>query len=292
MDTLRTARWGLAALLGMALAAPLQAQERLAAADESARDTGRVAQAPGDDRPRGLVTREELIEDRLRRLGIDNPDPAPTRPKTRADSVAWERHRRAADRVQGRKIVISIYDRRLWLISAEGDTLLDTQAGVGMGVARKGSYSYDFSTPRGPRRVLAKEENPLWNPPDWHYWGMARRVRQFPAGGIALSDGGRVVRRGENLGILRDGQFEVLPQEHPLTFDGVLYIPPFGTVNRKIPDVLGKFKLDTGDGILIHGTNDPLAIGFPATHGCIRLADEPLEYLYGEAEVGTPVYIY
>jgi hypothetical protein len=281
-------RWALAALLAAGMAAPAHAQQMAIAVTDTITRPGEQV----DNRPRGLVTREELIVDRLRRLGIDNPDPAPTSPKTRADSLEWERHRRAAAAIDGRKIVISIYDRRLWLIDEDGDTLLDIPAGVGMGVARKGSRSYDFSTPRGPRRVLGKEENPLWNPPDWHYWGMARRVRQFPAGGIALADGGRVVRRGNQIGIARGGDFEVLPREHNLTFDGVLYIPPFGTVNRQIPEVLGKFKLDTGEGILIHGTNDPLAIGFPATHGCIRLPDGPLEELYGMVDVGTPVYIY
>ena len=275
----------LAALLAPA-AAHAQDDGRLASLD-----TGSVTRPAEDSRPRGLVSREELITDRLRRLGIDNPDPAPTRPKDAADSVAWERHRRAASRISGRKIVISIYDRRLWLIE-DGDTLLSAPAGVGMGVARKGRYSYDFSTPRGPRTVLKKEENPLWVPPDWHYWGMHRRVRQFPAGGVALSEGGRMVRRGDTLGILKDGEFEPLPREHPLVFDDVMYIPPFGTIQRQIPEVLGKYKLDTGDAILIHGTNDPLAIGFPATHGCIRLADEPLEELYAMVGPGTPVYIY
>ena len=282
----RTSALALAAALTLAAgsAHAQQADVRLVS------DTGTVAQSE-DDRPRGLVTAEELISDRLRRMGIENPDPAPTAPKSRADSLEWERHRRVADRAKGLKVVVSIYDRRLWLIE-DGDTLLDTPVGVGMGVARKGRYSYDFSTPRGRRTVLGKEENPLWVPPDWHYYGLSRRVRQFPAGGIALSEGGRVVRRGEHLGILKDGVFEALPAEHPLTFDGILYIPPFGTVNRRIPYVLGKHKLDTGDGILIHGTDDPIAIGFPATHGCIRVADEPLEELYALVDVGTPVYIY
>jgi hypothetical protein len=256
-------------------------------------DTARAAR--GEDprqRTRGLVTREELIESRLRDMGVVNPDPAPRRPTSRADSLAWERHRRAAAAATGRRIVVSIFDRRLWLIEGN-DTLLSAPAGVGMGMVRKSSGRlYDFSTPRGRRTVIGMEADPLWVPPDWHYTGMAPRVRQFPAGGVALSEGGRVVRRGENLGILRDGKFEVLPQEHPLSFDGIMYIPPFGTINRRVPEVLGKYKLDTGDGYLIHGTNDPIAIGFPATHGCIRLDEEPLTYLFENTKVGTPVYLY
>lgn len=288
MDPKRHFRWAPAVLLALGLAAPLHAQERLAVRA----DTGGV-NGSGDGRPRGLVSREELIVDRLRQMGIESPDPAPRKPKDRADSLAWNRHRRAADAITGRKIVVSIYDRRLWLIDEDGDTLISTRAGVGMGaVTAPSGRVYDFSTPRGLRRVLLKEEEPLWNPPDWHFYSLGQRVRQFPAGGLTLEDGRRVVRRGEWIGYLADGEFTPIPQAESLFFDGILYIPPFGTQNRKIPEVLGHYKLDTGDGIMIHGTNDPLAIGFPATHGCIRLDDEPLEQLYNEVKVGTPVYIY
>ena len=288
MDPKRHFRWAPAVLLALGLAAPLHAQERLAVRV----DTGGV-NGSADGRPRGLVSREELIVDRLRQMGIESPDPAPRKPKDRADSLAWNRHRRAADAITGRKIVVSIYDRRLWLIDEDGDTLISTRAGVGMGaVTAPSGRVYDFSTPRGLRRVLLKEEEPLWNPPDWHFYSLGQRVRQFPAGGLTLEDGRRVVRRGEWIGYLADGEFTPIPQAESLFFDGILYIPPFGTQNRKIPEVLGHYKLDTGDGIMIHGTNDPLAIGFPATHGCIRLDDEPLEQLYNEVKVGTPVYIY
>jgi len=277
--------WAPAVLLALSLAAPLSAQGGTLAMRA---DTG----GTGDDRPRGLVTREELIVDRLRNMGIENPDPAPRKPKDHADSLEWNRHRRAADAIPGRKIIVSVYDRHLWLIDGN-DTIISTRAGVGMGIiVSRSGRSYDFSTPRGLRRVLLMEEEPLWNPPDWHFYSLGQRVRQFPAGGLTVSDGRRVVRRGEWVGYLQDGEFTPIPREESLFFDGTLYIPPFGTENRKIPDVLGHFKLDTGGGIMIHGTNDPLAIGFPATHGCIRLDDEPLEQLYNEVKVGIPVYIY
>lgn len=239
----------------------------------------------------GFVTREQRIANRLRRLGISDPDPAPARPKNPADSADWEYHRQAAARIPGVKIVVSIYDRRLWLIHGQ-DTLLSAPAGVGMGLARRDNRKYDFSTPRGFRRVIGKETNPVWVPPDWHYTEMATNARPFPARGISLPNGSRVVRRGDRIGKLQGSTFEPLVPGDPITYDGILYIPPTGTVNRQVRDVLGKYKLDTGAGILIHGTNDPLAIGFPATHGCIRLADMPLEELFNKVKTGTPVYIY
>lgn len=281
-------RRALAALPALALlaAAPAAAQTQLAVAD-----TGQVSGAPVDERPRGLVTVDELIVDRLRRLGIDNPDPAPREPTSRADSARWNRQRDAAWGARGKRIIVSVYERRLWLVDGQ-DTLLAASAGVGMGVARRGGRSYDFSTPTGVRRVLAKQENPLWVPPDWHYYGKARRVRQFPAGGVPLADGTRVVRRGNEIGIQSAAGFEAIHPETPLQFEGTLYIPPFGTVNRQIPEVLGAYKIDTGDGYLIHGTNDPITVGFPATHGCIRLGEEELARLYEHTTIGMQVYIY
>ncbi len=274
---------GLAAVSALVLAAPLAAQQ-----------TPDTVPEPADARPAGLVTREELMADRLRRIGVDNPDPAPTHPTSRADSLEWERWRRAAATATGRRIVVSIYDRKLWLINGR-DTLLEASAGVGMGIVRgrRGIGMRDFSTPRGRRTVLAKEADPLWNPPDWHYEGLHDGpLRQFPAAGIAVEGGGRVVRRGRVLGVQNGAQFDTIPAERPLVYGGVMYIPPFGTVNRQIPNVLGKYKLDTGDGILIHGTNDPLAVGFWGTHGCVRLFDDDIEFVYQNTPVGTPVFVY
>src|SRR5687767_14382840 len=274
---------GLAAVSALCLAAPLAAQQKPDTVPE-----------PAEART-GLVTREELMADRLRRIGVDNPDPAPTRPTSRADSLEWVRWRRAAATATGLRIVVSIYDRKLWLIDGR-DTLIEAAAGVGMGVVRgpKGIGMRDFSTPRGRRTVLAKQADPKWTPPDWHYEGLHEGpLRQFPAGGIALEEGARIVRRGQHLLTVKGGQVvDTIPAERPLVFGGVMYIPPFGTVNRQIPDVLGKFKLDTGDGILIHGTNDPLAVGFWGTHGCVRLFDDDIEFVFENAPVGTPVYIY
>lgn len=44
-------------------------------------------------------------------------------------------------------------------------------------------------------------------------------------------------------------------------------------------------------GYLIHGTNAPHSVGTFISSGCIRLMREPIELLYQEAQVGTPVHI-
>ncbi len=69
-------------------------------------------------------------------------------------------------------------------------------------------------------------------------------------------------------------------------------VPPPDSPARMIKGHLGKYALDLGDGILIHGTDDFASIGRPASHGCIRLPDDMLKTLWREVPVGTDVYIF
>lgn len=74
-------------------------------------------------------------------------------------------------------------------------------------------------------------------------------------------------------------------------FGDVLYIPPIGTVQRGINGALGHYRLNLGDGIGLHGTPDQKAIGCAVTHGCMRLDDLSLEWIYFNL-VGAKVYVY
>jgi lipoprotein-anchoring transpeptidase ErfK/SrfK len=55
---------------------------------------------------------------------------------------------------------------------------------------------------------------------------------------------------------------------------------------------LGKYALDLGDGIFIHGTDESDSIGRRVSHGCVRLPDDMLTTVYNSASVGTDVYIF
>src|SRR5712672_2610890 len=51
-------------------------------------------------------------------------------------------------------------------------------------------------------------------------------------------------------------------------------------------------RLAVGKGTyLIHGTNNPIAVGLAVTHGCIRMYPEDIEALFQQVEVGTKVRI-
>ena len=69
-------------------------------------------------------------------------------------------------------------------------------------------------------------------------------------------------------------------------------VPPPDSPKRLQRGKMGKYALDLGESVMIHGTDDPKSIGRRVSHGCIRLPNDMLEVLWKEAPVGTPVYIF
>jgi len=111
---------------------------------------------------------------------------------------------------------------------------------------------------------------------------------------IRLQDGTKLLTRGDEVGVIYPGTKEFIPMvldEH-VVFDNTLFIPPAGTKQRSIKGELGHFRLALGDGYLLHGTPYANSIGSSVTHGCVRLQDDDIEWLYDNVPVGTRVYIY
>jgi lipoprotein-anchoring transpeptidase ErfK/SrfK len=69
-------------------------------------------------------------------------------------------------------------------------------------------------------------------------------------------------------------------------------IPSPNDPSRWETGTLGAYKLEIGDGFMIHGTIYKRRMGMSVTHGCIRLLDDDLEAVYKTMEVGSKVYIY
>lgn len=69
-------------------------------------------------------------------------------------------------------------------------------------------------------------------------------------------------------------------------------VPSPNSPVRQVRGHLGKYALDLGDGIMIHGTDDPDSIGQKVSHGCIRVPESMLKKLWDAAQVGTDVYIF
>lgn len=71
-----------------------------------------------------------------------------------------------------------------------------------------------------------------------------------------------------------------------------LPIPSSGAESRFDAYTLGDYKLDIGDGYMVHGTLYQRRIGLPVTHGCVRLLDDDLEVVFNTMTVGSKVIIY
>jgi len=225
-------------------------------------------------------------------------EPAEIKFRNRTDSLSWISARKRAERAEGFRVIVSLFDRTLWVLQGD-DTLRVATVAVAKGTELKhGSTKWVFETPRGLRTVLKKDSMPVWVPPDWHYVEVAQEhdlklARMPKKGGVTLSDGNKLTVRDSTAGVLfRDGTWAPLPIDEEIVFDSTLYIPPVGTKNRQIEGELGRYRLDLGNGYLLHGTPHEETIGTAATHGCIRLKGDDIEWLFANVPIGARVYIY
>lgn len=200
----------------------------------------------------------------------------------------------------GRKVLISLEKRHLWLVQ-DGDTIFSAPVAIGKGtVFQFAGKSYKFDTPRGERRILAKLNDPNWIPPDWHYYEKAvyrglEPLHLQDGDRFELSDGTFIEVRNKEVGrVNRWGNYHPFTPGSEIMFDGYIFIPPFGSPQREIPNALGPVKLSLGDGYLIHGTHryNSESIGAAASHGCIRMNNEDVETLRDLVSVGTAVHIF
>jgi hypothetical protein len=219
--------------------------------------------------------------------------------RSRKDSLEYSAARAAAARADGFRIIVDIFAHELHVISKE-DTLLTAPAATAMNATLTyGGRSWRFETPRGVRRVISKDTEPTWTPPEWHFAEVALehhlQLRALHRGQVVrLRDGSRLMVKGDEVGVISPGEKEFVPlvlDEH-VVFDNTLFIPPPGTKHRTIQGELGHFRLALGDGYQLHGTPYANSIGSAVTHGCVRLRDEDIEWLYNNVPVGTKVYIY
>jgi lipoprotein-anchoring transpeptidase ErfK/SrfK len=214
-------------------------------------------------------------------------------------------------------IVVSTAENRLTVRRA-GKTIFEAVCSTGKGttLTDASGRSMVFNTPTGKFRVVKKEENPMWVPPDWHFVEEARKkgrriVRLDPGARIDASTGepagaeesvhdwgsrssSRIltVRRNTVVEIGSDGAERELPPGEVIEVGGAIVVPPYGTPQRKFDKVLGKYRLNLGGGYGIHGTMYPDQLGRSVTHGCVRLGDADIERLFAISNVGDQVLIY
>ena len=216
----------------------------------------------------------------------------------------------------GQTIIVSTEENKLWL-KRNGVDVFEAVCSTGKGtkLAIDGK-TWIFDTPIGKFHVKAKDENPEWVPPDWHYVEEARKngmrvVHLNPGGSIDARTGDAASNRSEGVWgwfgggsnptlkvkgdtvVEDDGGVErELPPGKIITAGDAVVIPPINTKQRHFDKVLGKFRLELGDGYGIHGTDEPDKLGQSVSHGCVRLGDDDIARLYAMANVGDAVIIY
>jgi hypothetical protein len=247
-----------------------------------------------DRRPPEVIEQERLERAMARAREAVPAAPDLVQPSTMMATEVW----RAALKARGTRVMVSTETRSLWLMR---DTVVTFRAPVAVGMEQGFTYEgrkYDFTTPVGQRRVQAKATDPLWVPPDWHYFEVAVErdlevVRLRKGQRVTLGDDTRLEVRGNDVGRVNQfGNFWPFTPGTEIVFDGKVFIPPFGTRQRQIPEILGTHKLELGDGYLIHGTNQATSIGDAVSHGCVRMYNADVATLYEQVPVGTPVYIF
>jgi len=69
-------------------------------------------------------------------------------------------------------------------------------------------------------------------------------------------------------------------------------IPSPYSPKRYQEGVLGDYALGFGKGYLVHGTVYKRLLGYPVTHGCVRLDDEDMREVFVQLNHGSKIFIY
>lgn len=68
--------------------------------------------------------------------------------------------------------------------------------------------------------------------------------------------------------------------------------PPRGSPERAEEGVMGDYAMGIGKGYFLHGTMYTRMLGRNVTHGCVRIGDDDLKFIFETVPKGTKVYIY
>jgi L,D-transpeptidase YbiS len=68
-------------------------------------------------------------------------------------------------------------------------------------------------------------------------------------------------------------------------------IPKDGS-GRAEPGVMGDYAVAIGDGYYLHGTLYKRLLGRNVSHGCVRLGDDDIEFIYKITKIGTRVILF
>jgi lipoprotein-anchoring transpeptidase ErfK/SrfK len=216
-------------------------------------------------------------------------------------------------------IIVSTAENRVW-VRKGGKTIFTAVCSTGKGTTLvENGRKLVFETPTGRFRIVSKEENPVWVPPDWHFVEEARKkklavvrltpgtaidadtgepVAAEPSGGVWAwlrgADKRRVLKvKGNSVVEVSPGGGErELPAGELIRAGKTMVVPPVNVRQRRFDKVLGHYRLNIGNGYALHGTMATNQLGRSVSHGCVRLGDADIEKIYRMSNVGDEVIIY
>ncbi|MBN1150945.1 L,D-transpeptidase [candidate division WOR-3 bacterium] len=163
-------------------------------------------------------------------------------------------------------MLISLRRQHFW-VKKRDKTIWEGSCATGVGEVLRAGEQFNFQTPTGERRVLAKKTEPYWIRPNW-FW------------------------REQGLEIPSDTEWIVIPDSLDFNQSIAFYdsLPEEDKLRvREVPGALGNYALNLGEGILIHKGQIGRGV---YSHGCIRLKEEDLEIVDSLIPVGASVFIF
>ena len=210
----------------------------------------------------------------------------------------------------GQVILVSTAENRLY-VRGKGQTIFQAVCSTGKGTTLAiDGKTVVFDTPIGKLHIVSKDENPQWVPPDWHYVEESRKngmrvvrlnpgqsidsrtgqpVSNKPDGGVwtwltgkdkgAGSNNPVLKVRGDTVVEVNGGVERELPPGTTIVAGDAIVVPPVNTKQRHYDKVLGKFRLELGNGYGIHGTAEPSKVGKSESHGCVRMTNWDVHFI-------------
>jgi murein L,D-transpeptidase YafK len=176
---------------------------------------------------------------------------------------------------------------RLWIVE-RGGRVVD-EAGIAIGRRKDLKpkvYAADDRTPEGLYKIIeAIHQDCPMDSPEY------LRLRRMNAVRFLASEGyERWNRRGVDLGTNAYG-YGFFRLNYPNQEDRRRYLKAIRAGEVPPKDEKAAEFVGMGNGIAIHGTNDPDSIGHPASTGCIRVRNEDLRRIAAYLEKGSYVLI-
>ncbi len=163
-------------------------------------------------------------------------------------------------------MIVNLSRQHFW-IKKRDKIIWEGSCATGVGEVVRAGQTFNFQTPTGERKIIAKRTEPYWIRPNW-FWKEQ---------GLPVPHDSEWIKIPDSLNFQQSITFfDSLSEEEKLFV-------------RAVPGALGNYALNLGEGILIHKGQIGRGV---YSHGCIRLKEEDLHVADSLLPVGSSVFIF